>query len=71
MTRDHVHYGALDCGRVKVGQGHVGVNGVVRDEVRGEEEEENCLGEGGRTEERNIWYTVREQWHIIYKIGLA
>ena len=22
-------------------------------------EEENCQGEGGRTEERNIWYLVR------------
>ena len=41
---DHVHCGARDCGR-----------GEVKDEVRGEEEEENCPGEGGRTEERNIW----------------
>ena len=47
-----------------------------KDQVRGEEEEENCPVEGGRTEERNIWYlvrcyTVRGQWHLINRIWLA
>ena len=61
---------------VEVGQGHIGVNGIVKDKGRGEAEEENCQGEGGRTEERNIWYlvrcyTVRGQWHIINRIWLA
>ena len=56
---DHVHHGARDCGCGEGGQGHVEVDGIVKDEVRGEEEEENCPGEGGRTEERNIWYLVR------------
>ena len=56
---DHVHHGARDCGCGEGGQGHVEVDGIVKDEVRGEEEEENCPGEGGRTEERNIWYLGR------------
>ena len=46
----------------------------VKDEVCGEKEEENCPGEGGRTEERNNWYLVRcytVKGHIMYKIGLA
>ena len=56
---------------VEVGQGHIGVNGIVKDKVHGEEEEEeNCPDEGGMTEERNIWYlvrlyTVRVKCHII------
>ena len=50
QEHDHVHHGARDTGRGEVGQCHVGVNGIVEDEVRGEEEEENCLDEGGRTE---------------------
>ena len=33
---DHVHHGSRDRGRGKVGQGHVGVNGLVKDEERGE-----------------------------------
>ena len=33
---DHVYHGARDCGRGEVGQGHVGVNGLVKDEGRGE-----------------------------------
>ena len=32
---DHVHHGARDRGRGEVGQGHVGVNGLVEDEGRG------------------------------------
>ena len=74
MTKDMIiSTTALVTGRGDEGQGHVRVNGFVKEEVRGEEEEKNCLGEGGRTEERNIWdlvrcYTVRGQWHIIHKI---
>ena len=56
---DHVHHGGQDCGRGEVCQGHIRVNGIIKDGVRGEEKEENCPGEGGRTEERNIWYLVR------------
>ena len=69
---DHVHHGARDRGRGEVGQGHVGVNGLVEDEGRGQiircfsskdknmdGEEENCWGEDGMTEETNIWYLVR------------
>ena len=67
---DHVHHGARDHDRGEVGQGHVGVNGSVKDEGRGETirclssrtmdgEEENCQGKCGRTEEGNIWYLVR------------
>ena len=51
-----------DRGRGEVGQGHVGVNGLVEDEGRGrgqDGEEENYQSEGGRTEERNIWYLGR------------
>ena len=33
---DHVHHGDRDRGRWEVGQGHVGVNGSVEDEGRGE-----------------------------------
>ena len=33
---DHVHHGARDRGRGEVGQGHVGVNGLVEDEGRGQ-----------------------------------
>ena len=33
---DHVHHGDCDHGRGEVGQAHVGVNGIVKDEVRGE-----------------------------------
>ena len=56
MTRDMVMSTTVlhDCGLGEVGQAHVGVNGIVKDE-----EEENCQGEGGWTEERNIWYLVR------------
>ena len=54
---DHANQGSCDCGRGEVGQGHMGVNGIVKDEVCGEEEE-NCLGKGGRPEERNIWFVV-------------
>ena len=70
MTRDLIISSmALVTGYGEVGQGHIGVNGIVKDKVRGEEE--NCHGEGGRTEERNIWYlvkccTVRGQWHIVH-----
>ena len=55
---DHVHHGARDRGRGEVGQGHVGVNGLVKDEGRGWGGG-NYQSEGGRTEERNIWYLVR------------
>ena len=33
---DHVPHGDRDHGRGEVGQAHVGVNGIVKDEVRGE-----------------------------------
>ena len=33
---DHVHHGGRDHGRGEGGQGHVGVNGIVEDEVPGE-----------------------------------
>ena len=33
---DHVHHGGRDHGRGEVGQAHVGVNGIVKDQVRGE-----------------------------------
>ena len=33
---DHVHHGDRDCGRGEKGQGHVGVNGIVKDKGRGE-----------------------------------
>ena len=33
---DHVHHGARDHDRGEVGKGHVGVNGSVKDEGRGE-----------------------------------
>ena len=33
---DHVHHGACDRGCWEVGQDHVGVNGIVKDEGRGE-----------------------------------
>ena len=70
---DHVHHCARDRGCGEVGQGHVVVNGIVKDEGRGEiircfslrtktwmgRRKINCQGEGGRTEERNIWYLVR------------
>ena len=80
---DQVHHGARDRGRGEVGQGHVGVNGLVEDEGRGqimrcfslrtknmEGEEENYQSEGGRTEERNIWNLGRccIQCHIITRI---
>ena len=80
---DHVHHGARDRGRGEVGQGHVGVNGLVEDEGRGQiircfsskdknmdGEEENYQSEGGRTEERNIWNLGRccIQCHIITRI---
>ena len=56
MTRDMIiSPTALMTGRGEGGKGHVWVNGVVKVEGCGEEEEENCHGEGGRTEERNIW----------------
>ena len=80
---DHVHHGARDRGRGEVGQGHVGVNGLVEDEGRGQimrcfslrtktwmGRRENYHSEGGRTEERNIWYLGRcyIQCHIINRI---
>ena len=34
---DHVHHGVRDHGRGEVGQAHVGVNGIVKDQVRGGE----------------------------------
>ena len=63
-------------GRGEVGQGHVGINGIVKHEGRREEEQENFPGEGGSTEERSIWYlerhyTVRGQWQIINRIWLC
>ena len=36
---DKVHHDACDCGHGEVGQAHVEVNGIVKDEVRGEEED--------------------------------
>ena len=33
---DHVHHGDRDHGRGEVGQGHVGVNGIVKNEGREE-----------------------------------
>ena len=33
---DHVHHGYRDHDRGEVGHAHVGVNGIVQDEVRGE-----------------------------------
>ena len=33
---DHVHHGGRDHGRGEGGQGHVGVNGIVEDDGRGE-----------------------------------
>ena len=32
----HVHHDHRDHGRGEVGQAHVGVNGIVKDQVRGE-----------------------------------
>ena len=40
---DQVHHDARDCGRGEVDQGHVRVNGIVKDKVRGDEEEENSM----------------------------
>ena len=40
---DQVHHGARDRGRGEVGQGHVGVNGLVEDVGRGEIM--RCLGQ--------------------------
>ena len=34
--QDHVPHGDRDHGRGEVGQAHVGVNGIVKDQVRGE-----------------------------------
>ena len=33
---DHVHHGVRDHGRGEVGQAHVGGNGIVKIEIRGE-----------------------------------
>ena len=33
---DHVLHGDRDRGRGEVGKGHVGVKGIVKDEIRGE-----------------------------------
>ena len=49
---DHVHQGDRDHGRDEVGQAHVGVNGIVKDEVRGE----NPLFLLFKAEKRNICY---------------
>ena len=49
MTRDT----ALVTSRGEVGQCNIGVNGFLKDKGFGEAEEENCQGEGNRTEERN------------------
>ena len=35
MIIDHVPHGDRDHGRGEVGQAHVGVNGIVKDQVRG------------------------------------
>ena len=58
---------------IEVGQGHIRINGIANGLVHGEEEEENCPGKTGRTEERNIWYLVRcckvsRQCHIIHSM---